>query len=78
MLNVSEEIEYIWCKPSSCPMFLYILTRYTILIGQGFYLAGNLLPLSAVSCALLRVSVKYLNSFSRFGNTLRFCLLDRF
>lgn len=58
ILNISQEIEYMWLKSFSFPTLFYVLTRYTVVIEQGLSLAINLLPSSTVSHSMFsRISV---------------------
>lgn len=70
ILNMSQEIEYIWLNSFSPPVFFYTLTRYAILIGGGLLLAADLLPMPVVSNRIPRISVKPLLSSSHYCKTL--------
>lgn len=78
LLNISQEIEYIWLKPFSFPTLFYIFTRYIPFIEKWLFLASYFLPISAVSHASLRKNLcQILISPSQFSKTLRFWLLDK-
>lgn len=69
IVNIAQEIEYMWFKPFSLPTFLYILTRYIPFIAQGVFLSANCLINVLVSCVFLRISIKLLIFPSHYGKT---------
>lgn len=70
ILNIPQELEYMWFKPFRIPTFLYLFARYVPLIDQGLSLAINLLPASAVSGTYLRISFNFFISHRQSSKTL--------